>query len=204
MEQRTDAWHQARLGKVTASRISDVMAMSKNGVAATRQNYEAQLIAERLSGQPTPLYSNAAMQWGTDQEPHARSAYSFIVDSDVEEIGFVDHPLIRMSGASPDGLIGSDGLIEIKCPNTATHLRFLEDEKIDKRYRYQMNWQMACTGRQWCDFVSYDPRLPDFDIKIVRVERDQELIKNIEAEVSLFQEQIDKRMQALLELNGVS
>ena len=198
MEQRTDEWHKARLGKVTASRISDVMAMSKSGVAATRQNYEAQLIAERLSGQPTPLYSNAAMQWGTDQEPHARSAYSFIADSDVEEIGFVEHPSISMSGASPDGLIGSDGLIEIKCPNTATHLRFLEDEKIDKRYRYQMNWQMACTGREWCDFVSYDPRLPDrFGIKILRIMRDDELIKDIEYEVGIFLAGIDDKIREL-------
>ena len=200
MEQRTDAWHQARLGKVTASRISDVMAVAKNGVAATRQNYEAQLIAERLSGQPTPTYNNAAMQWGTDQEPHARSAYSFIVDSDVEEIGFVDHPLIKMSGASPDGLIGSDGLIEIKCPNTATHLRFLETEKIDKRYRYQMNWQMACTGRQWCDFVSYDPRLPDrFGIKILRIMRDDQLIEDIEYEVGEFLAGIDLKIKMLNE-----
>ena len=203
MDQRTDKWHQARLGKVTASRISDVMAVAKNGVAVTRQNYEAQLIAERLSGQPTPTFTNAAMQWGTDQEPNAKSAYSFIVDSDVEETGFVDHPLIKMSGASPDGLIGNDGLIEIKCPNTATHLRFLETEKIDKRYRYQMNWQMACTGRQWCDFVSYDPRLPDrFGIKILRIMRDDLLIEDIEYEVGEFLAGIDLKIKTLDERYG--
>ena len=198
MEQRTDEWHKARLGKVTASRIVDVMATSKSGVAATRQNYEAQLIAERLSGQPTPCFNNAAMQWGVDQEPHARTAYSFIVDHDVEEIGFVEHPLIKMSGSSPDGLVGSAGLIEIKCPNTATHLRFLEDEKIDRRYRFQMNWQMACTGREWCDFVSYDPRLPNrFGLKILRIMRDDELIEAIEHEVGAFLDIIENKIREL-------
>ena len=198
MEQRTVEWHKARLGKVTASRIADVMAVSKSGVAATRQNYEAQLIAERLSGNPTPGFTNAAMQWGTEQEPNARSAYSFIVDTNVEEIGFIDHPSIKMSGASPDGLIGKDGLVEIKCPNTATHLRFLEDEKIERKYRYQMNWQMACAGRQWCDFVSYDPRLPDrFGIKIIRVMRDDTLISDIEYEVAEFLAGIDDKIRDL-------
>lgn len=203
MEQRTDEWHQARLGKVTASRIADVMAKGRgNAPSATRESYEAQLIAERLTGVPTESFTSAAMQWGTENEGKARSAYSFVMDVDVEEVMFVDHRTIDMAGASPDGLVNRDGLVEIKCPNTATHLRFLETGKIDRRYVYQMNWQMACTEREWCDFVSFDPRLPDFDIKIVRVERDQELIKNIEAEVSLFQEQIGKRMQALLELKG--
>ena len=203
MEQRTDEWHQARLGKVTASKIADVMAKGRgNAPSATRENYEAQLIAERLTGRPTEGFSSAAMQWGTDNEDQARSAYSFIEDVDVEEVGFVDHPAIDMAGASPDGLVGTNGLVEIKCPNTATHLRFIENGTIDRRYLFQMNWQMACTGRQWCDFVSYDPRLPEnLGIRILRVMRDDELIEELEGEVGRFLASIEDRVRVL---EGVS
>ncbi len=191
-------WHQARLGKVTASKVADVMARTKSGYAATRANYAAQLIIERLTGQPTESFTNDAMRWGTEKEPEARRAYAFRTDNDVAEVGFVDHAAISMAGASPDGLIGDDGLLEIKCPNTATHLDTLQTGAPPAKYVSQMLWQMACTGRQWCDFVSYDPRLPeDFRIFIARVERDDDAIAQMETEVVAFLAEIDARINEL-------
>ena len=184
MEQGTDEWFAARLGKVTASRLSDV-AMKK--ATAGYQNYKAQLIAERLTGTPPESFSSAAMQWGTEKEPDARAAYSFLHSVEVAEIGFVDHPLIEWAGASPDGLVGIDGLVEIKCPNTATHIATLEGGNVPGKYNLQMQWQMACTERQWCDFASYDPRLPvEMQLHVVRVERDDELIKELEEKTAAF------------------
>lgn len=196
--QGSDEWHQARLGKVTASKVAEVMARTKNGPAASRANYAAQLIIERLTGQPTEGFTNDAMRWGTEKEPEARRAYAFRTDNDVAEVGFVDHAVISMAGASPDGLIGDAGLLEIKCPNTATHLDTLQTGAPPAKYVSQMLWQMACTGRQWCDFVSYDPRLPeDFRIFIARVERDDEAIAQMETEVVAFLAEIDARINEL-------
>lgn len=197
IEQGTGEWFAARCGKVTASRIADVMAVTKTGPAATRKNYMAQLITERLTGEVAPTFSNAAMQWGTDTEPMAREAYEQAQLVGVEQVGFVDHPTIVMSGASPDGLVGSDGLVEIKCPNTATHLEMLESGKIADKYMKQMMWQMACTAREWCDFVSYDPRLPEnMQLFIKRVERDDSLPK-IEGAVNEFLVELEKRVADL-------
>lgn len=196
--QGTEEWFKQRLGKVTASKVADVMAKTKSGWGAARANYMAQLIAERLTGNVTESYSNAAMQWGTETEPQARAAYTFFTDNSVEEVGFVDHPSIDMAGASPDGMVGEDGLLEIKCPNTATHLDTLLGTGIDGKYIKQMQWQMACTGRKWCDFVSYDPRLPvALQMKITRVERDAELIAEMEAEVINFISEMDKKIESL-------
>jgi len=192
--QGSPEWFAARCGKVTASRIADIMAKTKSGPSASRKNYAAQLIAERLTGTVGESFSNAAMQWGTQTEPEARAAYEFWRNATVEEVGFVDHPTIAKCGASPDGLVGAAGLVEIKCPNTATHLDTLEGGTIDKKYMLQMQWQMACTERQWCDFVSYDPRLPEtFKIHIQRVELDESLVAEISAEVSAFLAEIDAR-----------
>lgn len=192
MDQRTDEWFAARLGKVTASCIGKVMARTKTGYGADRGNYLAQLVTERLTGTPTDGFSNAAMQWGTDTEPQARAAYSFIVGSDVVEIGFVPHPTIAMSGASPDGLIADDGLVEIKCPNSATHITTLRGGGIDRKYLLQMQWQIACTGRAWCDFASFDPRLPlEMQLHVERVDRDVDLIAEIENEVTAFLAEVD-------------
>jgi putative phage-type endonuclease len=201
MDQRSSEWFAARLGKATASRISDVMARTKTGWGASRANYKAQLIAERLSGTPADSYSNSAMQWGTDKEPEARAAYEFFLDADVAEVGFVDHPRIANSGASPDGLVADDGLVEIKCPNTATHLETLLDQKIPSKYVPQMQWQMACTGRAWCDFVSYDPRLPEsMRLWVGRVKRDDEAIAEMETHVMAFLAEVDSTVVRLLEL----
>lgn len=197
-DQRTDEWFRARAGKVTASRISDVMARTKNGWGAGRKNYMAELICERLSGEPSPSYSNAAMMHGIDTEPMARDAYRFITLDQVEETGFHVHPTIEQAGASPDGLIGERGLIEIKCPNTATHLETLESEKIADKYIKQMQWQMACTDRAWCDFMSFDPRLPEpMQSFIKRVPRDDEAIAEIEAAVTEFLSELADRVETL-------
>ena len=199
MEQRTEEWHQARLGKVTASKIADVMAAGRGGKpSATRANYRAQLVVERLTGVPTEGFTNAAMQHGTETEPQARATYTLTTFNAVSEVGFVPHPTIEMAGASPDGLIGDDGLIEIKCPNSATHIATLRGAAIDDKYLKQMQWQMACTGRDWCDFVSFDPRLPDeMQIHIRRVQRDPAMIVEMETAVRTFLAEVDEELADL-------
>ena len=185
--QGTPEWHAIRCGKVTASRVADVVARTKNGWGASRANYAAELIAERLTGTVADGFTNAAMQWGIDQEATARQAYSAYIDDAVGEIGFVDHPTIEMSGASPDGLVGFDGLVEFKCPNSATHITTLTGAAIDRKYLLQMQFQMACTGRKWCDFVSYDPRMPEhMRLFVRRVERDDKRIDFLETEIAGF------------------
>lgn len=198
IEQGTDAWFQQRLGKVTASKIGDIVAKTKSGYSTSRANYMAQLVVERLTGVKTESFTNAAMEWGTQTEPLARAAYELKNNVMVDEVAMIDHPTIPMSGASPDGLVGEDGMIEIKCPNTATHLDTLLSGEADKRYTYQMQWQMACTGRKWNDFVSFDPRMPDnLQLFIKRVERDDELIKELEAEVVKFLAEVDEKVEKL-------
>jgi putative phage-type endonuclease len=202
MEQRTSEWHTARLGKVTASRVADVIAKTKSGYGASRANLMVDLICERLTGQPASTFSNAAMEWGTEQEPHARAAYSAATGELVEEVGFIDHPRIAASGASPDGLIGDDGLVEFKCPATATHLDTLLAQTVPGKYVSQIQWQMTCTGRKWCDFVSYDPRLPEhLRMFVKRVERDDDYIKMLECEVTLFLAEMEEKLIKLQELN---
>lgn len=192
MEQRTEEWIQARLGKVTASRVADVMARTKSGYSASRKNYMAELVCERLTGAQADRFESAAMAWGTETEPLARSAYEAATGEMVEEVGFIDHPTIPNFGASPDGLVGTDGGLEIKCPNTATHIDTLLSGAIDSRYIYQLSTGMACTGRKWWDFVSFDPRLPDnLSYKCIRIYRDDELIAEIESEVIRFLEELE-------------
>jgi len=199
--QGSDAWLAIRLGKVTASRVADVVAKTKSGWGASRANYMAQLIAERLTGTPAESFTNAAMAWGNEKEPDARRAYEWQTDCSVVEIGFVPHPSIAMSGASPDGLIGDDGLVEIKCPNTATHIDTLLGQRVPEKYVTQMQWQMACTGRKWCDFVSFDPRLPEeMSLFVRRVERDDTRIAELEAMVSEFLAELDAKVAELRSL----
>ena len=201
MEQRTEDWFQARLGKVTASRVADVIAKTKTGYSASRENYMAQLVVERLTNTQAESFTNAAMQWGTDQEPFARAAYELKMGVMVDETGLVDHPTIPMAGASPDGLVGEDGLVEIKCPNTATHIDTLLTQTVPAKYITQMQFQMACTGRQWCDFVSFDPRMPQkAQIFIKRVLRDDSFIKEIESEVKKFLAEVSDKVDQLNKL----
>lgn len=202
-EQGSEAWKEIRLGKVTASRVADVIAKTKSGYSTSRANYAAQLIAERLTGKVAESYSNAAMQWGTEQEPEARLAYEFRHDAEVQQVAFVDHPTIPMTGASPDGLIGDEGMIEIKCPITATHLDTLRFGDIPTKYETQMLWQMACTGRKWCDFVSYDPRLPEnMRLFVKRLFRDETKIAELQAEVQDFLREVEDSVSDLVEKYG--
>lgn len=202
MEQRTDDWFKARLGKVTASRVADVVAKTKTGYSSSRENYMADLIVERLTGQKASTFSNAAMEYGTLMEPNARAAYSARIGELVEEVGFIDHPTIPMSGASPDGLVG-DGLVELKCPNTGTHLEYLLAGEPPTKYVTQMQWQMACTGRPWCDFVSYDERLPEhLRVFVKRIPRDDKRIAELEAEVQKFLIELDEKLKKLENLHG--
>ena len=197
--QRTPEWRAARLGKVTASRVADVVGRTKSGYSTSRSHYAAQLVAERLTGVPPEGYVSPAMQWGIEQEASARRRYEFEKDVGVRLVGFVDHPKIAMSGASPDGLVGAEGLVEVKCPATAAHLETLLGGAPPTKHLAQILWQMAVTGRAWCDFVSYDPRLP-FDLQIVthRVERDETIIASLEAEVSAFLQEVAARVDQLV------
>lgn len=196
--QGTDDWHRVRLGRVTASRVADVVARTKSGWGASRANYMAELIAERLTGVPASSYTNAAMQWGTEREPDARAAYAEQTFDAIEQVGFVIHPFIEMSGASPDGLVGTDGLLEIKCPQTSTHIDTLLSGKVPEKYVTQMTWQMACTNREWCDFLSYDPRLPEnMRLFVKRLERDDKRISELEEQVQEFLAELDAKVTAL-------
>lgn len=195
MLQQTPEWFSIRSGRVTASRIADLMAKTKTGYSASRQNYLAQLVAERLTGKPQDSFSNAAMQWGTDTEPFARAAYEVKTSELVTEVGFIHHPNIEMSGASPDGMVGGN-LIEIKCPNTATHIDFLISKVIPTKYELQMLWQMDCTGSEWCDFVSFDPRMPEkHQLRIVKFYRDEERLKEIRDEVTKFLDEVNETVR---------
>ncbi len=198
IEQGTPEWFAARCGRVTASRVADIIAKTKSGYSTSRANYAAQLVTERLTGTVAESYSNAAMAWGTEKEPEAREAYAFQESVAVDQVGFVVHPVISLAGASPDGLVGDDGLVEIKCPNTATHIATLLDETLADKYVVQMQWQMACTGRQWCDFVSFDPRMPiDMQLYVRRVARDNERIADLEREVSTFLNEVSATIDKL-------
>jgi putative phage-type endonuclease len=198
IEQGSPEWFAARCGRVTASRVADIIAKTKSGPSASRANYLAELVAERLTGTTAPAFTNDAMRWGTEQEPAARLAYEFREEVEVVQVGFVIHPRIEMAGASPDGLVCDDGLVEIKCPNTATHIDTLLGQAVPAKYATQMQWQMACTGRQWCDFVSFDPRLPvDMQMFIRRVNRDADLIADLEAEVEAFLRELDDKVARL-------
>jgi len=200
MDQRTPEWYAARLGKVTASRVADIVAKTKTGYSTSRMNYMAELICERLTGMQGASYASAAMQWGVETEPQARSAYEGATGSLVIELGFAPHNAILMAGASPDGLVGDDGLVEIKCPITATHIETLLGQSVPSRYNTQMQWQMACTGRKWCDFVSYDPRMPEkMRLFTKRVERDNVAIAELEREVVNFLNELEAKIVQLKE-----
>jgi putative phage-type endonuclease len=198
IEQRSAEWFEQRCGKVTASRIADLMAKTKSGWGASRANYKAQLIVERVTGCVADSYTNTAMQWGIDTEPQAIAVYEAVRLCEVAPAPFFEHPSITLAGASPDGLVGDLGLLEVKCPNTATHIDTMLSGKIAGKYLLQMQWQMACTGREWCDFVSYDPRVgSELAIWIKRIERDNGKIAEIEAAVVEFINEIDETVSKL-------
>lgn len=198
MNQGTPEWHRARLGKATASRMSDLLARTKAGWGAARGNYMTDLMTERLTGLPVEGFVSREMQWGTTHEPDARAAYEFLMDVEVQQVGFVDHPAIAHAGASPDGLVGRDGMVEIKCPTSATHVDTLLNQKPPEKHLPQIQWQMACTGRTWCDFVSFDPRMPaPVRLFVHRIYRDDEYIKRMEAAVTEFLAELDQKLASL-------
>jgi putative phage-type endonuclease len=199
--QGTVEWHLQRLGKVTASRIADVLSKGKSGESASRKNYRTELVVQRLTGVPGESFTNAAMEWGTATEPLARIAYEAKMGIFVDEVAFIDHPSISNFGCSPDGCIADgNGLLEIKCPNSSTHIEYLTDDKPPTKYVPQMQCQMAVTGRQWCDFVSFDPRLPeDLQLFVVRLEREEEYIKAMEVEVEKFLSEVEEMFTKLKE-----
>lgn len=198
IEQGSPEWFAIRCGKVTASRIADVIAKTKSGYSASRATYMGQLIAERLTGSVVDSYKSEAMQWGTEHEAEARAVYEMFTGCRIAQIGFVIHPAYPMSGASPDGFVGTDGLVEIKCPNTATHIETLLGGTIPRKYVSQMMWQMACTDRKWCDFVSYDPRMPDhMRLFVQRLEFDSDKADEIEVEVREFLKELEDKVAAL-------
>ena len=206
MEQRTEEWFQYRLGKVTASRISDVIAKTKTGVSTSRQNYLIQLVSERLTGKKGDSYVNQAMLDGIEREDAARSLYMLNKDVDVTEVGFFDHPVIKNSGASPDGAVNAEeegkyaGLIEIKCPIETTHTNTLMSKSVPSKYIPQMQWQLACTGAKWVDFVSYNPNFPvELQLFVSRVDRDDAYIAELEAEVIKFLDEVDQTIIKLKE-----
>ena len=196
--QGSEAWLKARVGLVTASRVADIIAKTKSGYAASRAGYLGELVAERLTGQSAESgYINADMQRGTELEPHARSAYEIKTGQMVLECGLVLHDELR-AGASPDGLVGDMGLVEIKCPRTHTHIAYLEGGKPPSQYVPQMAWQCICTGRAWCDFASYDPRMPErLQLFVVRYEPEMGYLKELQAEVAAFIAEVDAKVEAL-------
>jgi len=203
MKQQTTEWFAARLGKATGSRISDIVAKTKTGYAASREDYMFQLVVERLTGVNTVSFSSKEMQWGVEQEEYARAAYEAHMGVLVEQVGSIDHPRIAMSSASPDGLVGDDGMIEVKCPMTKNHLNMFLGQSIAKVYKDQMMWQMAVTGRKWVDYVSFDPRCPaGLQLFIQTVERDDKYIAELETEVIKFLAEVgvkEKDLRRILE-----
>lgn len=193
IEQGSDEWKLARLGHVTASNMADVMSKGKgSGEAIGRYKYKVRLVAERLTQTAAESFSNAAMEWGVEQEQFACIEYESATNQFVDKTGFWLHPEIKFLGVSPDRLVGAEGLIEVKCPNTTTHLGYLFEGKIPTDYYKQIQCQLWVTGRQWCDFVSYDPRLPKRNqLLIVRTERDESLIKEMEAETLKFLDEVE-------------
>lgn len=197
MIQGSPEWFAARLGNVTPSRIIDIMP-GKSGYRAARKNYIAQCVCERLTGAREDTYTSPAMQWGTDTEPMARAVYEATMGVIVKEVGYIPHPDIEHFGGSPDGLISDDGMIEVKCPNTATHLDTLLNGTIKLDYLYQMHGYMIINARKWCDFVSYDPRLPDkHAIYIKRITYDIGMANSILTEVNKALTEINEMMDKL-------
>lgn len=202
--QGSPEWLEARAGSLGASQVADAIAKTKTGWGASRANVMATLITERLTGKPAETYTNSAMQWGTQTEPDARAAYEFMRDVDVQLVGIVKHPTIIGTHASPDGLVGDTGLIEIKCPSSATHLETLLSESIPGKYITQMQWQMCVTGRLWCDYVSFDPRMSaNMQIWIHRVHRDNKMIAELDEQVREFLREMQQKIDLLQSKYGM-
>jgi putative phage-type endonuclease len=200
-EQGSDAWHKIRLGKITASRVKDVLTKGRGtSPSKTAESYMMELIAEILTGNSKPFFENDAMRWGTETEPQARAMYAVNNDFvDVKEVAFVEHN--EQVGISPDGLIGDDGLFEAKCPNTTTQLKRALSDSYSSDYKAQIQMQLWVTEREWCDFVSFDPRLNcGASYLQERVYRDEEYISDMKVKVYAFVDEMNARIQKILML----
>jgi len=197
--QGSDLWKRTRCGQASASKMGAIMAKGRDGKpSATRANIMADIIAERLTGVPIEGYQSADMKWGIENEPKARDLYAFMTNTEPTLAKYVPHPTIPFSGASPDGYVGDDGLIEIKCPKISGHLSTLLGGSIDGGYILQMQWQLACTGRQWCDFVSFSPLLPvHMQLFKKRIYRDPVKIVEMQREVIQFLSEVDAKLAEL-------
>jgi putative phage-type endonuclease len=197
INQGTDEWHELRLGKVTASRLSDVISKGRgNAPSKTRASYMLQLAAERLTGEKEDSFSNKYMEWGNECEPQARSMYEFDSGNEVEEVAFVIHS--DSFGVSPDGLIGDNGILEIKCPKTTTQIERYLKGKFPTEYKAQVQGQLLATNREWCDFVSFDPRISgEAQYFCIRVERDEEYISELFGKINDFVNELDEMMEKL-------
>lgn len=205
MEQRSPEWYKARAGKLGASQVAKALAKGKGSAeSATRRNLIAELVAARLTGVPPEGFTTPAMQWGIDNEPLARAMYEIASGVFVDEEGWIPHPTIEGTGCSPDGLVGSDGMVEIKCPNTATHIDWLLAGEVPSEHQLQMLWQMEVAGRAWCDFVSFDPRMPeDLQLFVIRFNRDDERLDQVRAEVVKFLSDVAEKVEQLTSLKKV-
>lgn len=201
-EQRTPEWFQARMGKATASRFGDIMAKTRSGYAASRKNYMAELVSQRLTGTVPENFTSTAMQWGIDNEPLARLEYTLDTGNEAKETGLWLHDTLAV-GASPDGFVNSDGILEIKCPNTATHIETLATKQLPRQYEAQVQGQLWVTGKKWCDFVSYDPRLPEnAQMVVIRIERDEKFIKELEEEIKKFLDEVEEQVKFVKSYRG--
>lgn len=194
-------WKLARCGSLGASQVAEAIARTKTGWGASRANLMAELIVERLTGTPTEGFMNDAMRWGIEKEPDARAAYEFRYDADVVQVGLVTHRTIVGTHASPDGLIGDSGLLEIKCPTSGIHMDTLLTKKVPGKYMTQIYWQLCCTDRQWCDYVSFDPRFPEsMQLFVRRVQRDEAVIDQLEKDVREFLDELNAKVADLTAL----
>ena len=193
LEQGTDEWKIARLGYVSASNLDAVMARGKSGEAITRKKYKVRLAAERLTGEITESYSNAAMEWGIVNEEKAAMAYEISKDTLLDRTGFWKHPTIPWFGCSPDRLVDGNNGVEIKCPDSSTHVDYWLNKQVPAEYVKQVQGQIWVMGWEWCDFVSYDPRMPEKNrLLVVRAYRDETLIKQMEEEVKKFLDEVEQ------------
>lgn len=209
LQQGSDAWHQARLGKCTGSKFGSVMTKGRRKGEFSNQamTYMLAVISERVGNCPTEEVKSKYVEWGKTHEPTARQLYQFEHGGDLSPVGFVNHPTIPNVGASPDGLVGNDGVLEIKCPYTISkHIATIEANAItDKNYQWQVQGQMWVTERQWCDFVSFHPYVPEkLQLHVVRVERDEDMIEDLEAAVTRFMEQVEVRVSNIRAAKGIS
>mgnify|MGYP003626839002 FL=1 len=203
MQQLSTEWFAAKLGKISASRCSDIVATNKGKTAASRENYLIELILQRMTGKRDEGFTNAAMEHGIKTEAEARGVYGLTNNCEITQVAFLDHPTIPMAGASPDGIINdTNGMLEIKCPTQKTHMQYLLNKKIPRSYITQMNFQLACSPEsEYVDFCSYDNRFPDhLQLLTIRHNRDSEAILELEKEVTLFSDELTERQQQLEKL----